>query len=96
MIALKTAKYINLETKNALNLIALGNTSSVRDIKVGGEWKYKFPPQVSLTDKTLIEIRNSGLEKALEFVTSHDVVDMNVFKEADGGMTIKFIYRKSK
>lgn len=105
MIALKTAKYINLETKNALNLIALGNTSSVRDIKVGGEWKYKkvgeewkykFPPQVSLTDQTLIKIRNSGLEKALEFVTSHDVVDMNVFKEADGGMTIKFIYRKSK
>lgn len=96
MIALKTAKYINLETENALNLIALGNTSSVRDIKVGEEWKYKFPPQVSLTDQTLIKIRNPGLEKALEFVTSHDVVDVNLFKEADGRMTIKFIYRKSK
>ena len=63
---------------------------------VGGEWKYKFTPQVSLTDQTLIEIRNSGLEEALEFVTRHDVVDMNSFKEVDGGMTIEFIYRKSK
>lgn len=63
---------------------------------VGGQWKYKFTPQVSLTDQTLIEIRNSGLEEALEFVTRHDVVDMNSFKEVDGGMTIKFIYRKSK
>lgn len=96
MIIRKTTKCINLETENALNLIALGNTSSVRDIKVGEEWKYKFPPQVSLTDQTLIKICNSGLEKALEFVASHDVVDMNCLKEADGGMTIKFIYRKSK
>lgn len=93
---IKTTKCINFETENALNLITLGNTSSIRDIKVGGEWKYKFTPQVSLTDQTLIEIRNSGLEEALEFVTSHDVVDMNLFKKADGGMTIKFIYRKSK
>lgn len=71
-------------------------STSVRDIKVGGEWKYKFTPQVSLTDQTLIEIRNSGLEEALEFVASHDVVDMNWLKEADSGMTIKFIYRKSE
>ncbi|MDD7006941.1 MAG: hypothetical protein SPI42_06615 [Lactobacillus johnsonii] len=53
-------------------------------------------PRVGLTDQTLIKIRNFGLEKALEFVASHDVVDMNCLKEADGGMTIKFIYRKSK
>ena len=96
MISLKTTKYINLETENALNLITLGNTSSIRDIKVGGEWKYKFTPQVSLSDQTLIKNRDSGLEEALEFVTRHDVVDMNSFKEADGGMTIEFIYRKSK
>ena len=96
MISLKTTKCINFETENALNLITLGNTSSIRDIKVGGEWKYKFTPQVSLSDQTLIKNCDSGLEEALEFVTSHDVVDMNLFKKADGGMTIKFIYRKSK
>ena len=70
--------------------------TSIRDVKVGVEWKYGFTPQVSLSDQTLIKNRDSGLEEALEFVTRHDVVDMNSFKEADGGMTIEFIYRKSK
>ena len=60
MISLKTTKCINFETENALNLITLGNTSSIRDIKVGGEWKYKFTPQVSLSDQTLIKTAIRG------------------------------------
>lgn len=63
MISLKTTKCINLETENALNLITLGNTSSIRDVKVGVEWKYGFTPQVSLSDQTLIKNRDSGLEE---------------------------------
>ncbi len=96
MISLKTTKCINFETEKCIKPNYFSNTSSIRDIKVGGEWKYKFTPQVSLSDQTLIKNRDSGLEEALEFVTRHDVVDMNSFKEVDGGMTIEFIYRKSK